>query len=120
MDFIVELPPSDGHDTIFVCVDRLTKMAHFIPTTSDVTAEQAAQLYYRHVWKLHGLRSWPPVCLSLHSTLAQTARYRGQPVHGVPPTIRWANRTSKSDVRTIFEDILRLSIGRLVSASPPC
>ena len=55
MDFIVELPPSDGHDAIFVCVDRLTKMAHFIPTTSDVTAEQAAQLYYRHVWKLHGL-----------------------------------------------------------------
>jgi hypothetical protein len=55
MDFIVELPPSEGYDAIFVCVDRLTKMAHFIPTTSDVTAEQAAQLYCRHVWKHHGL-----------------------------------------------------------------
>jgi len=55
MDFIVELPPSDGYDAIFVCVDRLTKMAHFVPTTSDVTAEQAAQLYCQHVWKLHGL-----------------------------------------------------------------
>ena len=55
MDFIVELPPSDGYNAIFVCVDCLTKMAHFIPTNSDVTAEQAAQLYYRHVWKHHGL-----------------------------------------------------------------
>ena len=55
MDFIVELPPSDGYDAIYVCVDRLTKMAHFIPTTSNVTAEQAAQLYCRHVWKHHGL-----------------------------------------------------------------
>jgi hypothetical protein len=55
MDFIVELPPSEGYDAIFVCVDRLTKMAHFIPTTSDVTAERTAQLYCRHVWKHHGL-----------------------------------------------------------------
>ena len=54
MDFIVELPPSEGYDAIFVCVDRLTKMAHFTPCTSNVTAEQAAQLYCRHVWKHHG------------------------------------------------------------------
>ena len=40
---------------IFVCVDRFMKMAHFIPMTSSVTVEQAAQLYCRHVWKLHGL-----------------------------------------------------------------
>jgi hypothetical protein len=55
MDFIVELPPSDGHDAIYVCVDRFTKMAHFIPTTTAITAEGTAQLYYRHVWKHHGL-----------------------------------------------------------------
>ena|SRR5277367_3090324 len=55
MDFIVELPPSEGYDAVFVCVDRFTKMAHFIPTTSNVTAERAAQLYCRHVWRLHGL-----------------------------------------------------------------
>jgi len=28
-------------------------MVHFIPTTSDVTAERAAQLYCKHVWKHH-------------------------------------------------------------------
>ena len=55
MDFIIELPPSEGYDAVFVCVDRFTKMAHFIPTTSNVMAEQAAQSYCRHIWKLHGL-----------------------------------------------------------------
>ena len=55
MDLIVELPPSQGYDAICVCVDRFTKMAHFIPTNSDVTAEQAADLYLRGVFKNHGL-----------------------------------------------------------------
>ena len=55
MDFIVELPKSEGYDAIYVCVDRLTKMAHFIPTNTTVTAEQTAQLFYRHIWKHHGL-----------------------------------------------------------------
>ncbi|KAM4690410.1 nucleolar and spindle-associated protein 1 [Rhinophrynus dorsalis] len=32
MDFIVDLPLSEQHNTIYVVVDRLTKMACFIPT----------------------------------------------------------------------------------------
>ena len=55
MDFIVELPPSQGFNAILVCVDRLTKMAHFCPTTTNVTAEDTAHLYLRHVFKHHGL-----------------------------------------------------------------
>src|ERR1700686_3778713 len=55
MDFIVELPMSEGHDAIYVCVDRFTKMAHFIPMTIQVTAEGTAHLYLRHVFKHHGL-----------------------------------------------------------------
>jgi hypothetical protein len=32
MDFIVGLPPTvKNHDSIWVIVDRLTKLAHFIP-----------------------------------------------------------------------------------------
>jgi len=31
MDFITDLPISDGNDTIVVVIDRLTKMSHFIP-----------------------------------------------------------------------------------------
>ena len=55
MDFIVELPPSEGLDAIYVCVDRLTKMVHFIPTKTTITAEGTARLFYQHVWKHHGL-----------------------------------------------------------------
>ena len=32
IDFIDQLPPSDGFDSILVFVDRLTKVAIFIPT----------------------------------------------------------------------------------------
>jgi transposase InsO family protein len=56
MDFIVRLPmTAAGHDAILTVVDRLTKMAHFIPTTTNVTAEQAAKQFFAGVVRLHGL-----------------------------------------------------------------
>jgi hypothetical protein len=55
MDFIVELPPSQGHDAIYVCVDRFTKMAHFSATTSAVTAKGTARLFLCDIVRLHGL-----------------------------------------------------------------
>ena len=55
MDFIVELPLAGGYDAVLVTMDHFTKMAHFLPTTSNITMEQTAQLYYQHVWKLHGV-----------------------------------------------------------------
>jgi len=36
-------------------VDAVSKKVHFIPTHTTVTAEGAAQLFFYHVWKLHGL-----------------------------------------------------------------
>ena len=48
MDFIVELPL---YDVIYVCVDRLIKMAHFCPMNSNGTAEQMSQLYLQHVFE---------------------------------------------------------------------
>jgi hypothetical protein len=38
MDFIVGLPPTgDGYDSIWVIVDHLTKVAHFIPVKTTYT-----------------------------------------------------------------------------------
>ena len=42
MDFIVRLLESNGYNAILVVVDRLSKMAHYIPTTEKVTSEQVA------------------------------------------------------------------------------
>jgi Integrase zinc binding domain len=62
MDFITQLPRTQSrHDAIFVIVDKLTKMCHFVATTSTATAEQNAVLYVNHVWKLHGV---PKVIIS--------------------------------------------------------
>lgn len=55
MDFIVDLPESKSFDSIFVVVDRLTKMAHFVPCTKSVTGEEAARLFLENIYKYHGL-----------------------------------------------------------------
>ena len=55
MDFIVELPESNGKDAIMVVVNSITKRSHFISTTTTLTAIGTAQVYLRHIWKHHGL-----------------------------------------------------------------
>ena len=55
MDFITDLPKSDGHDTILVVIDRLTKMSHFMPCSKDLDARQFANLFMREIVQLHGL-----------------------------------------------------------------
>jgi hypothetical protein len=54
MDFMVSLPPSRGFDAIMV-VDRFSKMAHFIPTKENATAQETGRLFFTHVFKHHGL-----------------------------------------------------------------
>ena len=56
MDLITQLPRSRrGHDAIVVYVDKLTKMVHFIPSNTTVTAPQLATLTIREVVRLHGV-----------------------------------------------------------------
>ena len=55
MDFIVGLPESNGFNCILVVVDRLSKMAHYIPTTEEVTSEQVARLFFDKIFKHHGI-----------------------------------------------------------------
>ena len=49
LDLIVSLPKSQDCDAIFVVVDRFSKMVECIPTTTDVTAEQLADLFVQYV-----------------------------------------------------------------------
>ncbi len=56
MDFLMPIPESkNGHNAILVIIDRLTKMAHFIPTTDKVTAKETAELFLQNVFRYHGL-----------------------------------------------------------------
>jgi len=56
MDFIVSLPnTSKGYDSIWVIVDRFTKVAHFLPVKTSYTARQYAQLYLDRIVSLHGI-----------------------------------------------------------------
>ena len=54
MDFIVELPKSRDMTTIMVVVDRLTKMAHFIPLRCLPTSSIAADTFIVNIFRLHG------------------------------------------------------------------
>lgn len=55
MDFITGLPRAQGKDSIYVVVDRLTKCAHFFAITGSFTAAQVAEVFFREVFRLHGL-----------------------------------------------------------------
>ena len=54
-DHIVKLPKSKGFNSIYVVVDRFTKMAHFIPTTEKVSEEDLIDIHMKNVWKHHSL-----------------------------------------------------------------
>ncbi|GJX36840.1 putative reverse transcriptase domain-containing protein [Tanacetum coccineum] len=50
MDFITKLPKtSNGYDTIWVIVDRLTKSAHFLPMKENDSMEKLTRLYLKEV-----------------------------------------------------------------------
>jgi transposase InsO family protein len=58
MDFVVGLPKTQkGHDSIWVIVDRLTKVAHFLPVRTTYGGEKLAKLYIENIVKLHGVPS---------------------------------------------------------------
>jgi hypothetical protein len=125
MDFIVGLPRTQsGYDSIWVIVDRLTKVAHFIPIKIIYSGQKLAELYMSRRVYLHGV---PKKIMSdrgtqfiskfwkrLHETLDTQLRFSSA-YH--PQT----NGQSKR-VNQILEDMLRacaLQYGRIWDKSLP-
>jgi hypothetical protein len=110
MDFIVGLPnTSHHHDSIWVIVDRLTKVAHFLPVHTTNKAQKYAELYIDQILCLHGLprtivsdrgapfvaRFWEQLQESLGTKLIRSSAYQ-------PQTDGQTER-----VNQILEDMLR-------------
>jgi len=57
VDFITQLPESQGQTQIMVGVDRFTKMAHFLGLGPNATAKDVTDIFLKEVWKLQGLPS---------------------------------------------------------------
>ena len=55
IDFVGELPESEGFDAIPVVTDRFTKVQHYIPAKTTWTAQNVANSYINDMWKLYGL-----------------------------------------------------------------
>jgi hypothetical protein len=56
MDFVTGLPRTQkGNNSIWVIIDRLTKVAHFIPVKTTFGGATLAQIYLKEIVRLHGI-----------------------------------------------------------------
>jgi hypothetical protein len=113
MDFIVGLPrTTKGYDSIWVIVDRLTKIVHFLPVKTDHPNIVYAQLYIARILSLHGVlktivsdhgsqfvsKFWEELHKSLGTKLLHNSAYH----------LQTSGQTER--VNQILEDILRACV----------
>jgi hypothetical protein len=113
MDFIVGLPKtSKGYDSIWVIVDRFTKVAHFLPVRTLYPTKTYAELYIARIMSLHGVpktivsdrgpqfvsRFWEEFHKSLGTKLIHSSAYHPQT----------SGQTKR--VNQILEDMLRACV----------
>nr|GEU81932.1 putative reverse transcriptase domain-containing protein [Tanacetum cinerariifolium] len=110
MDFIVGLSRTpSGYDSIWVIVDRLTKLAHFLPVKMTNSMEKLTQLSMREIVCRHGV----PISIISDRDSKFTSRFWGslQKALGTQlnMSIAYRPQTDGQSERTIqtLEDMLR-------------
>ena len=100
MDFVTHLPRTSlGHDTVWVIVDQLTMLAHFLAVWMTFTLKELCRLYIRGdfpvAWStsIHSIGSGSQVCSFLEEFLVS---------HG--DTVDDEHNTSSLDRRSIEND----------------
>ena len=113
MDFVTGVPKSKkGNDAIFVVIDKLTKVAHFLPVKESINAAQLAELYTSRIVSLHGI---PQVISSDRGSLF-TSRFWHSFQSAMGTKIRFSTafhpQTSGQveRVNQILEDMLRACV----------
>jgi len=92
MDFITDLPVSNGYTCIFVVVDRFSKMCHFSPFSNVPSAIDTASSFMNTIFRLHGLpdeilsdrgsqftsKVWNAICKALNISVKLSSPYHHQ------------------------------------------
>uniref|UniRef100_A0A2H6N0A5 Integrase catalytic domain-containing protein n=1 Tax=Micrurus carvalhoi TaxID=3147026 RepID=A0A2H6N0A5_9SAUR len=55
MDFIIELPESGGNTVIWTVIDLFSQQAHFTTCKGLPSAKKLANLFMKHIYRLHGI-----------------------------------------------------------------
>ena len=108
MDFITKLPKTkDGHDTIWVIVDRLTKSAHFLPIKETCEMEKFTRTYIRVMVLLHGVPHNHRILQSSHDPRSErpdpkhsTIAYQSPAETPWGTSCLWSHQFSKSIPKT--------------------
>lgn len=92
MDFIIDLPVSEGYDAVLVAVDKLTKFGFFVPCHGNIDSKGTAELFFKHVVCFAGLpyqiitdrdsrwafSFWKEVCEQMKTKRSLTTAYHPQ------------------------------------------
>src|SRR3954462_2871015 len=113
MDFITGFPRTQkGNNAIFVVIDRLSKVAHFLPVRESITASQLADLYVSIIVSLHSVS----LVINSHRGSLFTSRFWGsfQNAMGTHLSFNTAYHPQSSGqverVNQILEDMLRACV----------
>src|SRR3954464_10593294 len=113
MDFITGFPKTqNGNDAIFVVIDRLSKVSHFLPVRESINASQLVDLYVSRIVSLHGV----PLVINSDRGSLFTSRFWGsfQNAMGTHLSFSTAFHPQSSGqverVNQILEDMLRACV----------
>ena len=113
MDFVTGFPKSKrGNDAIFVVIDKLTKVAHFLPIKESIITAQLAELYTSRIVSFHGI----PQLISSNRGSIFTSKFWESFQKAMGTNIRFSTtfhpQTSGQveHVNQILEDMLRACV----------